>query len=309
MAKKPFIIAASIILAAISILVIYKTVANSFSPNRMAGMRVDDKLTFKNAEKLNAEGDKEGAVKNLAELMMRYPESPNAESAAFMLASIYEEVGELLKAREIYQKVLDGSSVPDSIVRAQEALGNLNIKILFSPTITQDAVIYEIQKGDTLKGIAKKFNTTIDLIIRTNALKDEKIKYGRRLKIAKSKFSIAVDESQNILTLKADGNIFKTYRISTGLNNSTPMGNFTITTKIMNPVWYTEAAVVPAGSPNNILGSRWMAISRKGYGIHGTADPKSIGKSITAGCVRMANPDVEELYTIVPEGTEVVIVD
>lgn len=67
--------------------------------------------------------------------------------------------------------------------------------------------------------------------------------------------------------------------------------------------------MVPFGDPKNILGSRWMGISHPGYGIHGTTEPGSIGKNVTAGCVRLKNEDVEELYSIVPEGTEVVIVD
>jgi L,D-transpeptidase ErfK/SrfK len=52
-----------------------------------------------------------------------------------------------------------------------------------------------------------------------------------------------------------------------------------------------------------------MGISRPSYGIHGTTDARSIGKSVSSGCVRMTNREVEELYTIVPEGTEVVILD
>ena len=66
---------------------------------------------------------------------------------------------------------------------------------------------------------------------------------------------------------------------------------------------------MPAESPENILGSRWMGLSERGYGIHGTVDPKSVGQQVTAGCVRMLNSEVEELYTIVPAGTEVTIVD
>jgi len=52
-----------------------------------------------------------------------------------------------------------------------------------------------------------------------------------------------------------------------------------------------------------------MGIDFPGYGLHGTTDPKSLGKQVTQGCVRLSNSDVEELYTIVPIGTEVVIVD
>ena len=52
-----------------------------------------------------------------------------------------------------------------------------------------------------------------------------------------------------------------------------------------------------------------MGIDKKGYGIHGTIDPNAIGQQITAGCVRMTNADVEELFSIVPTGTDVTIVD
>ena len=80
--------------------------------------------------------------------------------------------------------------------------------------------------------------------------------------------------------------------------------------KIVNPPWYKEPGVViAAGDPKNVLGSRWIGISKPSYGIHGTVQPESIGQSVTEGCVRMKNSDVEELYAIVPEGTQVVIVD
>lgn len=217
--------------------------------------------------------------------------------------------GDLLKAREIYKRVMEKFSNPESIAKIQEAMDRVNIAILFSPVVTQDSLTYEVQKGDTLNKIAKKHNTTAEMISKANSLKGSIIRLGQRLKVSKARFSIVVDKSQNILTLKADGEIFKTYRVSTGKNSSTPVGSFKIINKIVDPVWYTQGAVVPPDSPKNILGSRWMGISAPGYGIHGTTEPESIGKSVTAGCVRMKNEEVEELYSIVPEGTEVVIVD
>ena len=104
--------------------------------------------------------------------------------------------------------------------------------ILFSPVVTQDSLVYEVQKGDTLNKIARKHNTTAELISKANNLKGSVIRLGQRLKISKAHFSIVVDKSQNILTLKADGEIFKTYRVSTGKNSSTPVGSFKIINKI-----------------------------------------------------------------------------
>jgi len=78
---------------------------------------------------------------------------------------------------------------------------------------------------------------------------------------------------------------------------------------VPDPPWYKVGAVVPANSPENILGTRWLGLSQAGYGIHGTTEPATLGQAVTAGCVRMANADVEELFTIVPLGTEVAIVE
>jgi len=242
---------------------------------------------------------------------VREAERPvQAESEYFISASNLEKRGDLLKAKEAYQKIIEKFPASNNIQKAEESLENLNIKILFSPTITQGFLIYEVQKGDTVTKIAKRFNTTKDYIINANGLTDGIIKVGRKLKLPNTKFSIVVDKSQSILTLKSNGEILKTYKVATGKNSSTPAGTFTITNKLIDPPWYPPAGgVIPAGDPKNVLGSRWLGISKPGYGIHGTIEPESIGKSVTEGCVRMKNTDVEELYTIIPEGTEVIIVD
>jgi lipoprotein-anchoring transpeptidase ErfK/SrfK len=145
--------------------------------------------------------------------------------------------------------------------------------------------------------------------MKDNSLSDDKILPGRKIKVWTAPFSMVVDKSQNSLILKTNEEIIKTYTVSTGINNSTPIGNFKITNKLINPTWFKAGAVVPPGSPENILGSRWLGFNLPGYGIHGTSDPQSLGKQVTQGCVRMSNSDVEELYTIIPIGTEVTIID
>ena len=232
------------------------------------------------------------------------------ESALLSKARDLTEKRDIVKAKEAYQAVVDEFPASEGVPKIQESIEDLNVRILFSPTVMSDAIVYEVQKGDTLIRIAKKFNTTVDLISRTNGISGSLIRIGQKLKISKICFSIIVDKSQNILTLKSDDTIFKTYRISTGKDSSTPVGKFKITNKIIDPSWYPPTGgVIPPGDPRNVLGSRWMGLSSPSYGIHGTTNPESIGKSVTEGCVRMKNSDVEELYSIVPEGTEVEIVD
>ena len=221
-----------------------------------------------------------------------------------------EGKGDMLEARSIYQRLINEFPSSGEVINWEKKIEDLNMKLLFSPTVVlKKSTLYEIKPGDTLAKIAKEYKTTIELIMRSNNLHDDKIVPGRKIKVWTSPFSIVVDKSQNTLILKSDEEIMKTYIVSTGLNNSTPVGNFKITNKLLNPTWFKAGAVVPAASPENILGSRWLGLDLPGYGIHWTVDPKNLGKQVTQGCVRMSNADIEELYSIVPVGTEVTIVD
>ena len=62
-----------------------------------------------------------------------------------------------------------------------------------------------------------------------------------------------------------------------------------------------------APGKDNPLGTRWMGLSLKGYGIHGTNVQSSVGKAISHGCFRMRKQDVEELYTLVKVGDTVMV--
>jgi LysM repeat protein len=249
------------------------------------------------------------AKAGIDQIAEKKPDSKALGKIYFDLAGAYENKDDKLKARDIYQLILKKYQNAENISDVQDKLGRLNIAILFSKAITDKDALYEIQPGDTLINIAKKFGTTVDLIKSANSLKSDNIRARAKLKISKAKYKILMDKSQNILTLLSDNDVVKVYRVSTGENNCTPAGNFKIVNKIIDPVWYTEKAIVPAESPDNVLGSRWMGFNLPGYGIHGTVSPEKIGKQATKGCVRMINAEVEELYTIIPIGTEVAIVD
>jgi lipoprotein-anchoring transpeptidase ErfK/SrfK len=220
-----------------------------------------------------------------------------------------EAKGNLWEARLAYQKLISAYSNSSEVMHWQKKCEELNLRLLFSPTITPKSTLYEIKPGDTLTKIAKEYKTTSELIMKSNRLLNDKIIPTRRLKIWNAPFNILIDKSQNILILKSEEEIMKTYIVSTGTNGSTPVGTFKITNKLLDPTWFKAGAVVPAGNSANLLGSRWLGFDLPGYGIHGTNDPQSLGKQATQGCVRMANSDVEELYSIVPLGTEVTIVD
>ena len=259
---------------------------------------------------LMSENKLDEAREKIDEIAAKFPDLVIVGKTYFNLAEYYEKKKEPLKARDAYQMILSKYQNIDNIVEVQEKVAILNIDVLFSAIVTDRDELYEVEPGDTLSKIARKFGTTVDLIKISNSLKGDMIKTRAKLKISKAKYKILIDKSQNLLTLFFDdGKIFKAYSVSTGESNSTPVGIFTVVNRMKDPVWYTQGAIVPAESPDNILGSRWLGLSIKGYGIHGTTEPDTVGQQVTAGCIRMLNSDVEELYTMIPVGTEVTVVE
>jgi lipoprotein-anchoring transpeptidase ErfK/SrfK len=109
------------------------------------------------------------------------------------------------------------------------------------------------------------------------------------------------------LALVDNGQVVKIYPIAVGAHHSpSPEGDFTIVSRVSNPTWSHKGKVVGPGKDNPV-GSRWMGLSVKGYGIHGTNAPRSIGKAASHGCFRMGKKDVEELFTLVRVGDTVAV--
>lgn len=107
------------------------------------------------------------------------------------------------------------------------------------------------------------------------------------------------------LAVIEDGRVVKIYRTAVGKPASpSPTGRFTVVQRLPNPTWWQPGKVVPPGKTNP-LGTRWLGLSIKGFGIHGTASPGSIGRAASHGCIRMRNRDVEELFDMVQVGDEV----
>ena len=219
--------------------------------------------------------------------------------------------GDTLKARGAYQQILSEYPDYEKIEDIQNKLGALNMQIIFSTQETPNTVIHQIEPGDSLGKLAKQYGTTKELIKKSNGLKSDVIRVGHKLRIWKAPFTVLVSKSQNTLTLKSVEDVVKIYRVSTGKNNSTPVGTYKIASKIPNPVWFKPGGPpIPPESPENELGSRWMGFDEDPhYGIHGTLHPNVIGEQATAGCVRLINTDVEELFDILPLGTQVIIKD
>jgi hypothetical protein len=119
---------------------------------------------------------------------------------------------------------------------------------------------------------------------------------------------IVVSLEDRKLALVEDGQVKKVYSVAVGKPSTpSPTGTFTIERRVMNPTYHHSGKTVLPG-PGNPVGTRWMGLSIRGYGIHGTNEPHSIGKAASHGCIRMARADLEEFYTLVAVGDTVEMV-
>jgi lipoprotein-anchoring transpeptidase ErfK/SrfK len=96
------------------------------------------------------------------------------------------------------------------------------------------------------------------------------------------------------------------------------MGEFKVSAIAQNPTYHYDPSLnlrgvdvqekleLPPG-PNNPVGLVWIALSAKGYGIHGTPDPGAVSKRASHGCIRLTNWDALELAKHVGKGTPVAI--
>lgn len=127
---------------------------------------------------------------------------------------------------------------------------------------------------------------------------------------------MVVDRGGFKLSLYKDLKLQRTYAIAVGqVGLETPAGLYNVQNKAVNAAWSVPnsdwagslaGTVVPGGAPENPLKARWIGIFA-GAGIHGTDDVGSLGSAASHGCIRMAIPDVIELYDQVAVQTPIYI--
>ena len=213
------------------------------------------------------------------------------------------------QAKAIYNRVVAENSGSFFGKIADQRLKEPGLEGYFKSLNETNSDVYVVQMGDTLDKIARQYGVTSGLIRLGNGLPGDVIRPNQSLKIMKEKWRLVADKTTNTMSLIAGEQVVKTYPIGTGKESSTPVGEFKIVNRLKNPTWYHEGTVAPPGSPENPLGTRWMGFDVESYGLHGTIDPESIGQSQSLGCIRMLNPEVEELFELLPLGTPIKVVE
>jgi hypothetical protein len=173
-------------------------------------------------------------------------------------------------------------------------------RVLKSRSDLRFGSLYAVQRGDIPTRIAQPLKVPHEFLARLNGY-GRYLRAGQTIKLVQGPFDGLVELSSYELVVLLRGTFIRRYRIGIGKDGSTPVGLFRVTQKVVHPTWYpSEGGIIPPDDPRNPLGTRWIGIGGS-YGIHGTREPSSIGRAESQGCIRLLNPEVEELYDMLVE--------
>jgi lipoprotein-anchoring transpeptidase ErfK/SrfK len=186
----------------------------------------------------------------------------------------------------------------------------------------EKAKLKELGYTSALEKLAEKFHAAQKLLRRLNPGKAFD-RAGEQLQVPNVRTEatgkaakVVVDKSDGSVTaLDAGGKVLVRYPATMGSQHDPlPIGPWKINGVQRNPTFFYNPdlfwnadekdakAKIPAG-PNNPVGTVWIDLSKPHYGIHGTPEPTTIGKTQSHGCIRLTNWDVEELAKLVTPGT------
>lgn len=190
--------------------------------------------------------------------------------------------------------------------------------IFASKGVPDDPLIesYTVRSGDVLQKIARQFGVNHELIMHLNGIADVgRLRVGQRLRIPRGPFHARVYRRQFRMDVYLQDVFIRSYCVGLGANDGTPLGVWKVTLRQKNPTYYpSESApdkrVIPGGDPANPLGAYWIgleglegdAVGQRGFGIHGTNEPDSIGRAASLGCIRMLNEEAADVHALLTPG-------
>jgi hypothetical protein len=181
------------------------------------------------------------------------------------------------------------------------------------------APAYVTQPGDTIDTVAQKYNLPWQLLANINGLmppgalyddtatKNQPLPVGKQLKVLQGPFDAVIHLDKRELTLMVQKRYAARFRIGVGRDQPKLEGEYTVRNKTLNPSYYGPDGVnIGPADPKNPLGPAWIGLTDR-IGIHGTADPQSIGRDNNRGTISVSDQDLQNLYGILSVGSRVTI--
>jgi lipoprotein-anchoring transpeptidase ErfK/SrfK len=193
----------------------------------------------------------------------------------------------------------------------------------------EKAALPALGYSSPLELLSEKFHASPKLLTKLNPGKSFD-KAGEEILVpnvhaanpAEKAAKVIVDQtSSTVSALDSEGKRIAQYPATMGSEHDPlPIGNWKVTGVSKNPPFHynpdlfwdadanDEKATIKPG-PNNPVGVVWIDLSKPHYGIHGTPEPSTIGKTQSHGCIRLTNWDAAELAAMVTPGTPVILQD
>lgn len=241
--------------------------------------------------------------------------SVDARRAASLLAAGREQLalGNWVTARQHLSEAMQLGVEAGELTQLRADLTRIGDETIFSQRVLQDDPLADwhiVQAGETLGNIARRFNVTAEMLARINGIKDiNRIREAQTIKVLHGPFHAVVNRKRFTLDAYLGNTFVRAYRVGLGAADTTPTGTWKVKNKLVNPTYYPPRGgkIIGADDPNNPLAERWIglegvtgqALGQLRYGIHGTIKPDSIGRSVSLGCIRMHNTDVEFFYDMI----------
>ncbi len=191
-------------------------------------------------------------------------------------------------------------------------------------TVIGRMIVHTVQPGETLLDIARTYGLGFSELKAFHPDKDPwLLEEGSRIQIpalwivppTKHRAIVVNVPEMRLYRFHAKRGTVSTYPVTVGEEETqTPLGTYRVVEKEEDPEWNIppklrhkyKTKIMPAG-PDNPIGRYWLGLSARGYGIHGTDNPWSVGRILSNGCIRLYPEDIEKLYPDVPKGTMVEI--
>ncbi len=139
-------------------------------------------------------------------------------------------------------------------------------------------------------------------------MKDQPLPVGKELKVVQGPFDAVVQLDKRQLTLMVQNRYAGRFSIGIGRDQPKLDGQYTVGDKKLNPTYYgPDGIMISPNDPKNPLGGAWIGLTDR-VGIHGAADPHSIGRDDNRGAICVGDRDLQDLYGILSVGSRVTIV-
>jgi lipoprotein-anchoring transpeptidase ErfK/SrfK len=190
----------------------------------------------------------------------------------------------------------------------------------------REARLPRLNYASALELLAEKFHSSPKLLARLNPGKNFK-KEGQQIEVPNVTTStpppagsvVADAATRTVTVLDGSGKILAFFPATVGSEHDPlPVGNWQVAEVKWHPkfkynpklFWDSEdkhaRATLPPG-PKGPVGVVWIGLSKEHYGLHGTPNPGSIGRTESHGCVRLTNWDATILANMVHPGTPVIL--